>query len=88
MHPHLYNDFINRNFVVQKSDRKFSLIGKDHSPEQSKNLQAHGGAVGLHENHEALTLFILAVRDALRKFEVELDTTTSSAAHHEETSGF
>jgi hypothetical protein len=67
MHPQLYTDFLNGIFVVQKSGRKFSLIGKDQSREQSnKNLQAHGGAVGLYENHEALTLFMLAVRDCTR----------------------
>jgi hypothetical protein len=52
MHPQLYNDFHNGKFVVQKSGRKFSLIGKDQSREQSnKNLQDHGGAVGLYKNH-------------------------------------
>ena len=60
-HPQLYAEFVKGNFVVQRSAHKFSLIGKDQSHEQSnKNLQAHGGAVGLYENHEALTLFMLA----------------------------
>jgi hypothetical protein len=67
MHPQLYNDFLNMNIVVQKSGRKFSLIGKDLSREQSnKNLQAHGDAVGLYENHEAITLFMPAVVNCTR----------------------
>ena len=48
-HPKLYAEFLKGNFVVQRSARKFSLIGKDHSYEQTnKNLRAHGGAVGLY----------------------------------------
>jgi hypothetical protein len=67
MHPQLYNDFLKGNFVVQKSGRKFSLTGKDQSREQSNNnLQAHGSAVGLYENHEAITLFMLAVSHCTR----------------------
>ena len=63
-HPELYAEFIKGNFVVQKSPHKFSLMGKDQSHEQSnKNLQAHGGAVGLYENPEALTLFMIAGPD-------------------------
>lgn len=89
-HPQLYTEFLKGNFVVQKSDHKYSLIGKDQSHEQSnKNLQAHGGAVGLYENPEALTLFMLAGPDCTRcieEFEAVLDTTTSSTAHHEEAS--
>jgi hypothetical protein len=46
MQTQLYTEFLNGNFVVQKSGCKFCLIAKDHSHEQSnKNLQAHGGAV-------------------------------------------
>ena len=52
------------HFVVQKSAKKFSLIAKDQAHEQSiKSLQVHGGASGLHENPEALTLFMLAGPD-------------------------
>ena len=59
-HPDMYAEFLKGNFVVQKSLHKFSLIGKDQSHEQSnKSLHAHGGAVGLYDNPEALTLFML-----------------------------
>jgi hypothetical protein len=79
MHTELYTGFLEGNFVVQRSGCKFSLNGKDQSHEQSnKNFQAHGGAVGLYENSEALTLFILAVRGCTRcikEFEAVLDTT-------------
>jgi len=89
-HPQLYAEFLKGNFVVQRSAPKFSLIGKDQSHEQSnKNLQAHSGAVGLYEKHEALTLFMPASPDCTRcikVFETVLDPTTSNTAHHEEAS--
>ena len=87
-HPYIHAEFLKRNFVVQKSPHKFSLIGKDQSHEQSnKSLQAHGGVAGLYENPEALTLFMLAGPDCSRcveEFEAVLDTPRSSTAHHEE----
>jgi len=49
----------------------------------------HGGAVGLYENHEALTLFMFAGPDCTRcikEFETVLNPTTSNTAHHEEAS--
>ena len=89
-HPQLYAEFLKGNFVVQRSAYKFSQISKDQSHEQSnKNLQAHGGAVGLYEKPEVLSLFMLAGPDCTRcieKFETVLDTTTSGTAHHDEAS--
>lgn len=91
-HPQIYTEILNGNFVVQRSPHMFSLISKDQSHEQSnKKLQAHGGAVGLYENPDALTLFMLAGPDCTRcieKFEAVVFTTTSSTAHHEEASAF
>ena len=90
----MYTEFLKGNFIVQRSACKFSPIGKDQSHEQSnKNLQAHGGAVSLYDNHEALTLFMLAGSDSSRcieEFETVLSTTGSSnmTAHHEEASTF
>ena len=84
-HPQLYAEFLKGNVV---SAHKFSLISKDQSHEQSnKNLQVHDGPVGLYENPQALTLFMLAGPDCTRcieEFETVLDTTTSGTAHHEE----
>ena len=86
-HPNVYAEFLRGNF--QKSPHKFSLIGKDQSHEQSnKSLQAHGGAAGLYESPEALTLFMLAgphCSRTIEEFEAMLITTNSSTAHHEET---
>ena len=87
-HPDIHAKFLKCNFVVQKAPHKFSLIGKDHSHEQSnKSLQSHAGAVELYENPETLTLFMLAGPDCTRcveEFEVVLDTPMPSTVHHEE----
>ena len=32
-HPNVYAEFLKGNFVVQRSERNFSLIGKDQSHE-------------------------------------------------------
>lgn len=87
-HPDIHAEFLKGNFAVQRSTHKFSLIGKDQSHEQSnKSLQAHGGAAGLYENPEALTLYMLTGPDCSRcveELETVLDSPSSSTAHHEE----
>ena len=82
----MYAEFLKGNVVVQKSLHKFSFIGKDQSHGQSnKSLQAHGGAVGLYDNPEALTLFMLTGSDSSRCVaEFEYLTPNLSTAHHEE----
>lgn len=86
-HPLVYEEFMKGNFVVQKSAKKFSLIAKDQAHEQSnKILQAHGGAVGLYEDDDALLLFMLTAPDCARivkEFEAT-NTTNDESAHHEE----
>lgn len=87
-HPQVYAEFLKGNFVVQNSPHKFGFIGKDQSHEQSNSsLQMHGGAAGLYENPEALTLFMLAGPDCSRcieEFESVLDSSSSNTtAHHE-----
>ena len=87
-HPDIHAKFLKGNFVVQKSQHKFSLIDKDQSHEQSnKCLQSHAGAVVFYEIPETLTLFMLAGPGCSRcveEFEVVLDTPRSSTVHHEE----
>ena len=59
--PDVYEEFMKDNFVAHKSVKKFSLVAKDQSQEQSnKGLQAQGGTSGLCENPRALALFMLA----------------------------
>ena len=63
-------------------------MAKNQAHEQcNKSLQMHGGAVGLYEDPEALSLFMLAGPDCTRIVE-ELDgineLQSPSTAHHEE----
>ena len=63
-HPEVHAEFLKGIFVVKKSARKFSLVAKEQTNEQSnKSLQTHGRAVGLYENPKALILFMLAGPD-------------------------
>ena len=51
----------------------------------------HGGAVGLYENPEALSLFMLAGADCagiVEELEAAHDPPSSSTAHHEEGHNF
>ena len=87
-YPLVYAEFVKGNCIVQESSHKFRLIGKDQSHEQSnRSLQVHGGAAGLEENLEVLTLFMLAGPDCshcIEEFETVLDTPSSiTTAHHE-----
>ena len=89
-HPAIYEEFLKGNFVVQRAEHKFSLIAKDQSHEQSnKILQSCGGAAGLYESSEALTLFMLAGPDSARlvqEFEAVYSyiSSPSSMSHREE----
>jgi hypothetical protein len=93
--PDVFNEFCyNGNFTVQKGEKKFSLMAKDQGHEQSnKILQAHGGAVGLYQNPQALALYMLAGPDSSRivqEFEAVLGSTSmsTSCAHNEEAHTF
>ena len=91
-HPEVHAEFMNGNFAVQKSARKFSLVAKDQAHEHSnKSIQEHGAAGGLYENPEALTLFMLRGPDCARivqEFEAVHDPPSSSNAHKEEGHSF
>ena len=77
-----------RQLCCTKSAKIFSLIAKDQAHEQSnKILQAYGGAVGLYEDPEALTLSMLAGPDIVRvvkEFKTINNPPSKSIAHHEE----
>lgn len=56
-HPEVYREFINGNFVVQRSEKKFSMMAKDQSHEQSNNnLKSDGGPSGLFDDADALVV--------------------------------
>ena len=86
-HPDVYAEYLNGNFTVQKSTRKFSLIAKDQSHEQTnKVLQGNGGASDLYDDTDAIALYMLAGPDCVRiieEFERVHMSMELSAGHHE-----
>ena len=87
-HPDLLREFRSGNFVVQRSEHKFSCMGKDQSHEQSnKKLQSAGGLSDLYDEPDTLALYMLSTPDMLRiieEFELVLNTESKSTKHHEE----
>ena len=72
-HPELYQEFKNKKFVVQKSNRKFSMIAMDQNHEQQNAIvKGVGGVVGLTENTTALRRWCVCgpeIARVLNKFE-------------------
>ncbi|MES9881863.1 MAG: hypothetical protein ABW185_13375 [Sedimenticola sp.] len=89
-HPDIHKEFMKGNFVVQKSRKKFSLIPKDHSHEQTtKVMKSDGGISNIYDNPDTLDDHILALPEKLRAIaEFEEAAKTVSAlpdlGHHEE----
>ncbi|MES9882214.1 MAG: hypothetical protein ABW185_15180 [Sedimenticola sp.] len=88
-HPDVYNEFMKGNFVVQRSEHKFSLIAKDQSHEQTnKVIKGHGGATGLFDDPSSLMNLMLSgpeMSRAIEQFEISaFPTHVSSKSHHEE----
>ena len=89
-HPDIYREFLNGNFVVQKSRKMFSLIPKDHSHEQTtKVMKSDGGISNIYDNPDTMDEHILALPEKLRavaEFEeaAEITSTFADMGHHEE----
>ena len=56
--PGVFREFMEGNFLVQRSHHKFSMIGKDQSHEQSA-----GRYPDLFDDTETLALYMLATPD-------------------------
>ncbi len=61
LHPDVFKEFSDGNFVIRKTSRPFSAIGIDHAHEQANALvKGDGGAIGLTEDQAALRRLTLA----------------------------
>ena len=66
-HPTVLQQFLKGHFVVQKSNRRFSVMALDQNHEQQNQIiKAEGGAVGLTENPPALTRWMIAGPEVAR----------------------
>ena len=53
--PHTHTEFVNGNFVTQKSSHKFSALAHDQIHEQQNAImKGDGGIIGITENEGAL----------------------------------
>ena len=87
-HPALFGEFKNDNFVVQRSNHRFSLMVLDQSHEQSiKSMKGEGEAVGLFADPAALRRWMIAgpeVSRAVTEFEDTCCNEGNITNHHEE----
>lgn len=67
LHPEIYANFMIGNFVVQRSNKKFSLMGLDQSQEQSiKFLKEDSGPKGLYGRRDEKMVIELSKCEVLR----------------------
>ena len=89
-HPQIFMEFMEGNFVVQKSSHKFSMIGMDQNHEQlNKDIKGDGGVKGLFGNKDALEKWMVAgpeIQKIVHQFEHEQNMTQDSkcSSHHEQ----
>ena len=87
-HPTMLKQFLKGHFVVQKSNRRFSMMALDQNHEQQNQIiKAEGGTVGVMENPAALTRWMIAGPEVARvvtEFEenVQPSIDNVNADHH------
>ena len=61
VHPTVFAEFMKGNFVVKKTERRFSAITIDQAHEENNaSVKDDGGAVGLTENPAALRRWMVS----------------------------
>ena len=89
VHPTVFAEFMKGNFVVKKTERRFSAIAIDQAHEQNNaSVKDDGGAVGLTENPAALRRWMVSGPEMARVIE-EFEASTEKRKcldfrHHEE----
>ena len=82
-HPGIFEEFLQGNFVVKKTQQKFSSIPIDHVHEQNnKCVKGDSGAVGLTENTSELLRWILSgpeIARVINEFQSTQELTKLSA---------
>ena len=94
--PFVFEQFENGNFVVNKSDNRFSSIPIDHAHEQNnKCVKGDGGAIGLTESASELQRWMVSGPEVARVIE-EFECCTrrrserisqNAFLHHDESLG-
>ena len=97
-HPGIFEEFLQGNFVVKKTQQKFSSIPTDHAHEQNnKCVKGDNGAVGLTKNTSELLRWMVSgpeIAPVISEFHSTQEFTKRSAdqmekdvQHHEEVKG-
>ena len=82
-HPSIYNAFMEGKFVVQRGEKKFSLMALDQSQEHSiKFLKDDSGAKGLYGQQEEKEIIELSKPEVLRAID-ELENASISPSNKE-----
>ena len=90
-HPDIYVHFVNGNFVIRNSQRRFSAISIDQANEQNNALvKDEGGAISLTENPAAFLRWMIAgpeIASVITEFEKHITRSQSKneKQHHEQT---
>ena len=86
---HTHTEFVNGNFVPQKSSHKFSALAHDQIHEQQNTIvKGDGGTIGITENEGALCRWMVAgpeIARILNEFEDQFQRRKQiDARHHEQ----
>ena len=88
LQPHVYKEFQDGGFVVQRSSHRFSSMGLDQNHEQlNKEIKGDGGVHGLYNDPDALRKWMVAGPEIARlvsEFEESFRNEPSSYLHHDE----
>jgi len=90
-HPEIYREFMNGNFVAQKTNNKFSSMALDQAHEQlNEELKSEGRIIGLTSHPSALQRWTVAGPEIVRiiqEFEDDVQEKKLSIGdgkHHEQ----
>ena len=66
-HPEVFREFMKGKFVVQRSDKRFSQMGKDQSHEQSvKLMKSDSGIANLFDRKDTMDKHVMALPEKLK----------------------
>lgn len=89
-HEDVFNQFMNGNFTIKKSNHVFSNMGIDQAHEQNnKMVKIDGGAIGILENDDALLDWAIAgpqIAEILNSYYEQNDEKFRK--HHENTDAY
>jgi hypothetical protein len=95
-HPCIYQEFMQGNFTVTKTNRAFSSMGVDQAHEQNnKIVKVEGGAIGILDNETALMKWMIGgpeiarlVKEFYGRNQTDEEETKENLPQHEDSDLF